>query len=268
MKILHLSDLHFNQTWLDWATHKATNYDLVCVSGDLLDMFSRKGHFWGVITVKKWTERFPTNLALCSGNHDGSSPDRIPDTGLLPMLQAEDRREAEKLLLLERWMDALERPGLITDNRTRLVETASGPVVVTTLPYNFWGQAPPKGLLKDGGQLRKECNAPWIVLHHEPPSSELVGGFFGNRGLSERIVSYSPDFVLSGHIHLQPYRGDFAERLGRTWCFNPGAPDEIGTAAAAEPNHIVIDTVESTATWHFTNATGVARQKRIIKLRR
>ena len=267
MKILHLSDLHLDRQWLDWSLQEAKLHDLVCVSGDLLDMFSRKGHFWGVLAIKKWADSFPANLALCSGNHDGSSPERIPDTGLLPMLQAEDRREAEKLLLLERWMDALERPDLITDNRTRLVETASGPAVVTTLPYNFSGEAAPRSLLKEGARLRKESKAPWIVLHHEPPSSELVGGFFGNRGLSERIESFGPDFVLSGHIHLQPYRGDFAERLGRTWCFNPGVPDEIGAATAAEPNHIVIDTAESTATWHFTNAAGVVRQKRTINLR-
>lgn len=266
MKILHLSDIHLNLAWLEWARQQACRHDLVCVSGDLLDMFSRKGHFWGVLSIKKWVESFPANLALCSGNHDGSSPERIPDTGLLPMLEAEDRREAEKLLILERWMDALERPSVVTDNRTRLVETPSGPAVVTTLPYNFWGEAPPKRLLKDGARLRKESKAPWIVLHHEPPSSALVGGFFGNRGLSERIASYSPDFVLSGHIHLQPYRGDFAERLGRTWCFNPGVPDEIGTASAAEPNHIVLDLIEGTAEWRFTPADGRGLEIRRLKL--
>ena len=125
MKILHLSDLHLNRAWLAWAQEQAAQYDLVCVSGDLLDMFSRQGHFWGVLVIKRWAESFPGNLALCSGNHDGSSPEQIPDTGLLPILTAEDRREAEKLLLLERWMDALERPSVVTDNRTRLVETDS-----------------------------------------------------------------------------------------------------------------------------------------------
>ena len=267
MKILHLSDLHLNKAWLDWATDKAANHDLVCVSGDLLDMFSRKGHFWGAISVKKWADSFPGNLALCSGNHDGSSPERIPDTGLLPMLTDEDRREAEKLLLLERWMDALERPGVVTDNRTQLVETSSGAAVVTTLPYNFWGEAPGRDLLKEGARLRKESKAPWIVLHHEPPGGDLVGGFFGNRGLSERIASYSPDFVLSGHIHLQPYRGDFAECVGHTWCFNPGTPDDLVAATAAEPNHIVIDLAEGTATWGFTGAGGEGGQKRRIDLR-
>lgn len=268
MKILHLSDLHLNRAWLAWAQEQAAHYDLVCVSGDLLDMFSRQGHFWGVLVIKRWADGFPANLALCSGNHDGSSPDRIPDTGLLPILSAEDRREAEKLLLLERWMEALERPGVVTDNRSRLVETASGRVVVTTLPYNFWGAAPGRDLLKEGARLRKESKAPWIVLHHEPPGGGLVGGFFGNSGLSERIASYSPDFVLSGHIHLQPYRGDFAERIGHTWCFNPGVPDNVVATTAAEPNHIVIDLTEGTATWHFLPLEGTGRDRRQLELRR
>ena len=267
MKILHLSDLHLNRTWLHWAQQQAAHHDLVCVSGDLLDMFSQKGHFWGALVIKRWAESFPANLALCSGNHDGSSPERIPDTGLLPILGAEDRREAEKLLLLERWMDALERPGVVTDNRTRLVETASGRIVVTTLPYNFWGGAPGKDLLKEGARLRKESKAPWIVLHHEPPGGGLVGGFFGNSGLNERIEAYSPDFVLSGHIHLQPYRGDFAERVGRTWCFNPGVPEDLAAATAERPNHIVIDLSENTAIWQFTPARGAAQQKRRLRLR-
>jgi len=267
MKILHLSDLHLNRSWLAWAQEQAAHYDLVCVSGDLLDMFSRQGHFWGVLVIKRWVESFPVNLALCSGNHDGSSPERIPDTGLLPTLKAEDRREAEKLLLLERWMDALERPSVVTDNRSQLVETASGRVVVTTLPYDFWGAAPSRDLLKEGAKLRKESKAPWIVLHHEPPNGHLVGGFFGNSGLSERIASYSPDFVLSGHIHLQPYRGDFAEQMGRAWCFNPGVPDDVVAAKAAEPNHVIIDLVEGTATWSFTGGGGDGGQKRRIDLR-
>lgn len=266
MKILHLSDLHLNAGWLAWASSQAKSYDLVCVSGDLLDMFSRKGHFWGALVIKDWAETFLTRLALCSGNHDANSPDRIPDTGLLHLLEDARRREAERLMLLERWMDSLEEPSVVTDNRTQLVETASGHVLVTTIPYSFIDWQPRKDLWKAGQQLRKETRAPWIVLHHEPPAGMLVGGHFGSSGVRAMIERYQPDFVLSGHMHLQPYRGDFAERLGKTWCFNPGAPDEVAAATAQTPNHIVLDLSDSTAAWCFSKAGTSPMETRVIRL--
>jgi predicted phosphodiesterase len=268
MKILHLSDLHLNRAWLEWAGQQAPHYDLVCVSGDLLDMFSRQAPLYGMVVIKKWADEFPGRLALCSGNHDGNDPAMTPPAHLLPRLGVKDRRHAEKLMLQERWMDALARAEVITDGRSELLPISENRVVVTTIPYDFTAVLWHEDLWRAGARLRRESGAPWIVLHHEPPTDTKVGGPFGNSGLPYLVEKYQPNFLLSGHIHLQPYCGDFAERLGGTWCFNPGAPDEIGTTAAAEPNHIVIDTVESTATWHFTNAAGVARQKRIINLRR
>ena len=268
MKILHLSDLHLNRDWLAWATLQAKSYDLVCASGDLLDIFSRRGHFWGALRIKRWAEAFPAKLALCSGNHDASSPDMVPDAGLLPLLQIEERLEAEKLMMLERWMDTLERPGIVTDNRTELVETPSGRVVVTTVPYSFIDGHLQRELWKAGAQLRRETGAPWAVLHHEPPRSPLVGGPFGSYGLVGMIETYRPDFVFSGHIHLQPYRGDFAERLGKTWCFNPGCFDEADATVADIPNHIVLDLAKGTATWHFIAANKPGLQSKAVNIGR
>lgn len=266
MKILHLSDLHLNHAWLEWAKVQHPSYDLVCVSGDLLDIFSRKGHFWGVLAIKSWADRFPTALALCSGNHDASSPDRIPDTGLLPILPDGDRRAAEKLLLLERWMDALDRPAVVTDNRSKTLDTPSGPVVVTTLPYDYLGRENRRDLWSTGARLRKETKATWIVLHHEPPQSRLVGGVHGSLGLAEMIEAYRPQFVFSGHLHLQPYCGNFAEKIGTTWCFNPGVPDEVTAAKAATPNHISLDLKQGTATWCFTPPKRTVQEMRTVSL--
>lgn len=266
MKILHLSDLHLNGAWFDWALRQAPRYDLVCVSGDLLDMFMRVGRFWGVLEVKDWTDTFPGNLALCSGNHDGNDPEKIFDTRQLPLLDDKDRREAEKLMVLERWMDALGRPGIVTDNRSELLQTQSGRVVVTTIPYSFYPWHPRKDLWKAGAKLRKETGAPWIVLHHDPPAGPGVGGHHGNDYLPSHISKYQPDFLLCGHIHQQPYHGDFAERLGSTWCFNPGSSEGIEPAAEI-PNHIVLDIAEDTATWHFTERGMPEQQTRRVRLR-
>lgn len=266
MKILQLSDLHLNNAWFEWASQHAREYDLICVSGDLLDMFARAGRFWGVLAVKDWVDAFPGNLALCSGNHDCNDPENIFSTRQLPLLDEKDRREAEKLMLLERWMDALARPGVVTDNRTELLQTQSGRLVVTTIPYNFNPWHPHKDLWKAGAKLRKETGAPWFVLHHDPPAGPGVGGHYGNSYLPSHIKRYKPDFLLCGHIHQQPYHGDFAERLASTWCFNPGWPEEDEVATEI-PNHIVLDLREGAATWHFTKPGATGQQTRRIALR-
>jgi len=268
MKILHLSDLHLNRAWLEWAGQQAPHYDLVCVSGDLLDMFSRQVPLYGMVVIKKWADEFPGRLALCSGNHDGNDPAMTPPAHLLPRLGVKDRRHAEKLMLQERWMDALARAEVITDGRSELLPIGENRVVVTTIPYDFTAVLWHEDLWRAGARLRRESGAPWIVLHHEPPAGSQVGGPFGNNGLPYFVEEYQPNFLLSGHIHLQPYRGGFAERLGATWCFNPGVPDSAEGATAKQPNHISLDFAEGTAIWSFTKPNGGPRETHALKLRR
>lgn len=267
MKILHLSDLHLNSAWLTWATEQAAHHDLVCVSGDLLDMFSRKSPLHGMLAIKKWADQFPGRLALCSGNHDGNGPELTPPAHLLPRLSAEDRRQAERLMTENCWMDSLARTNVVTDGRSEILQAGNLCVVVTTIPYDFTSVCWQKELWESGAQLRREAAAPWVVLHHDPPAGNAVGGTSGNIGLPYLVEEYQPNFLLSGHLHLQPYRGDFAQPIGATWCFNPGVPDGFGAATATEPNHIIVDLARSTATWHFTSAGGSDRKKRTVDLR-
>jgi Icc-related predicted phosphoesterase len=42
MKLLLTADLHFRIDWFRWLIGQAPNYDLVCIVGDLLDMFEVK----------------------------------------------------------------------------------------------------------------------------------------------------------------------------------------------------------------------------------
>jgi Icc-related predicted phosphoesterase len=42
MKLLLTADLHFRIDWFRWLLGQAPNYDLVCIAGDLLDMFEVK----------------------------------------------------------------------------------------------------------------------------------------------------------------------------------------------------------------------------------
>jgi len=38
MKILHVSDLHSIAAWFDWLIAESPNYELVCLTGDILNL--------------------------------------------------------------------------------------------------------------------------------------------------------------------------------------------------------------------------------------
>src|SRR5271165_2309188 len=40
MKLLISADLHFRLQWFRWLIEQAPDFDLVCIAGDLLDMFN------------------------------------------------------------------------------------------------------------------------------------------------------------------------------------------------------------------------------------
>ena len=42
MKILITADLHYREEWFRWLSTRAGDYDLICIAGDLLDMFFRE----------------------------------------------------------------------------------------------------------------------------------------------------------------------------------------------------------------------------------
>jgi len=65
-----------------------------------------------------------------------------------------------------------------------------------------------------------------------------------------------PDFVVSGHLHNQPYVGSFADRLDGTWCFNPGHPEQGMAMQSGIPNHIALGVAARTATWHVAPLAG------------
>jgi Icc-related predicted phosphoesterase len=83
MKILLTADLHFRTEWFRWLVEQAPGYDLVCIAGDLLDMFNvepTKMQAREVSTlIRELADIVP--VAICSGNHDNAgglvSHDRV-----------------------------------------------------------------------------------------------------------------------------------------------------------------------------------------------
>lgn len=69
MQILHASDLHSVTAWFDWLVRVAPLYDLVCLSGDLLDRGAAQRIDRQVKTVSGLLNSIRTPIAICSGNH-------------------------------------------------------------------------------------------------------------------------------------------------------------------------------------------------------
>jgi predicted phosphodiesterase len=256
MRILLLADLHFRGTWFSWLDRQSA--DLSVIAGDLLDGFHVEGLLPQMISIKRWCDHFTGRLALSSGNHDGNLENGAMAAELWEIANSESRRSAHAMLQAENWMDELERPGIVTDRRSVLIGTPVGSAVVTTIPffpasggYQFIDE-----LWETGAALRLANRVPWIVLHHEPPADTLVGGSSGDPSLLYKIRDFQPDFVASGHIHGQPYKGSFADKIGATWCFNPGHPSIEQATRAEAPNHIMLDLAARTATWHAAAHVG------------
>ena len=85
MKILLTADLHYREGWFRWLFERSANYDLVCIAGDLLDLFRseppRLEQAWQVSRRIRELAKV-TYVALCSGNHDNAGrqifADRAP----------------------------------------------------------------------------------------------------------------------------------------------------------------------------------------------
>lgn len=262
MKLLLLADLHFHKDWYQWIA--AQSADLTAIAGDLLDAFSPVGLQPQMVFIKKWVDEFRGPLALSSGNHD----DNIEGGAISGQDFPVTNREATMALLSHKyWMDALERADVVTDRRSQVLQTPAGAIVVTTIPYDFTAEAWTDALWEQGSKLRRLHRARWLVLHHEPPEGTSVGGDMGDPSLNEKIDKYQPHYVLSGHLHDQPYRQTFANKIGSTWCFNPGMPEPSVAAKAKFPNHILLDVHAGTATWNATPNQGRTRISEKQKLK-
>ena len=254
LKILLLSDLHFNKAWYDWVESVASSYQMVAMAGDLLDGRSEEDLMTQMLWLRDWVKKVPSPLAISSGNHDANGPSLSVKPSALADLPPDGRELARHALLADRWMDILDTPKVHTDNRSQVVSTSQGDLIVSTIPHADVEGTEYEGLWSLGCRLRAEHRCPWIVLHHEPPHGTSVGGHGGCLGLRRQIIIHQPDYVLSGHLHYQPYLGGFAERLKGTWCFNPGASKTPAHAKASPliPNHIILDIKEGYAQWNAT----------------
>jgi hypothetical protein len=243
VKLLLTADFHFHKPWFEWLLRVADRYDLICIAGDLLDMFHPAGVVPQLIYIYEWMQmltKVQVPVALCSGNHDlpGDQPILVPGVSIrkdkLPILGEFAKHK--------RWLHALKMNHLVAvDDDSKIFRTRSDEAItVVCLPYAADGHVHP---------LNPAAH-PCLILHHEPPAQTLIAEpNTGSREFALVVARQQPTWTISGHVHFAPGgENHFSQRIGRSWCFN-GRQLPPSAVLPAEPNFIVLDTKARTASW-------------------
>lgn len=225
MRVLLVSDLHYELRKLDWVLEQAAAYDVVALAGDLLNVASGVPLDAQIAVVLTYLERLAsvTTVAVCSGNHD---LDHRTDSG--------EKASA--------WLTEARAFGAVVDGDSARVagwQVTScawweGPVTLAGVEATL--TAPPDGV-------------PWLWVWHGPPAGPLAwdgGKTWGDPELDRLVAAHRPSVVLCGHVHQAPFTpaGSWWEQRGDTWLFNAGR--ELGPV----PPAVRLDLAAGTATWH------------------
>lgn len=229
MKWLVVSDLHYGLRQYDWVCEVTSDFDLVVIAGDLLDLRSVVPIEAQSVAVTAQVGRIGARgrLAACSGNHDLDSRD---DMG-------------EKTA---GWLQAARGEQVLVDGDTAAV----GDTLVSVC--GWWDGPGGRTVLDERleAEARSRTAARWAWVYHAPPTGSPLTWdgrrAFGDDALAEWIERFRPTLVLAGHIHQSPFTSDggWADRIGDTWVFNPGRqPGPV-------PAHVVLDLEAGRATWY------------------
>jgi Icc-related predicted phosphoesterase len=227
MRLIFLADLHFSLKQFDWLLARSSEYDLIVIGGDLLDLGSSPGLDIQITVIEKYLDLLTKNckLVVSSGNHDGDSRNAADES-------------------VAQWLQDARTDNLYVDGDSFDLHDTR----ITVCPW--WDGDLSRSEIES--QLQREAAlAPqrWIWIHHAPPegSSTCWAGrkSIGDGYLRKWIDQYQPDMVLSGHIHNAPFAepGSWIDRIGRTWVFN------AGRQTGSEPTFLTIDLAAMTAEW-------------------
>lgn len=199
--ILHVTDFHANLRWFRWLANVSARYELICMSGDMLDLNQHSPRGRQLEGIQKHILSIRAPLALVSGNHDVLASEGAGPEGV-------------------RWLTEFRGPSRWVDGDCFGVAGAR----FRCIPWM-------------GAFPRKTSDDVWLT--HQPPEGAVGisrgGAGWGSFELTEVLQNgSSPRIVLCGHIHdPQLWRS----KIGRTWALNPGRAKE----ASLVPNFIEID---------------------------
>lgn len=227
MKCLLVSDLHYTLKQLDWVDRVATEFDVVVIAGDHLDIASAVALEAQIVVMLKYLKRVGSRarLLVSSGNHD------LNGRG----------EHGEKVA---RWMTRVRQLGVVTDGDAVDIDG-------TLFSVCQWWDGPATRALVDA-QLARDAERPkraWAWVYHAPPSDSPTSWagtrHYGDDALVDWIRRHRPAMVFTGHIHQSPFRADgsWVDRIDDTWVFQPGR--QIGPV----PTHVIVDTDAGRAMW-------------------
>jgi len=222
MRILHCTDLHARDAWYRWLAAECGQFDLVCITGDLLDLNPYRSTDGQLDRVMAHLQKISAPIAVCSGNHDS--------------VAGEDMR-----LQHSRWLQDLRRPNLWADGDSFVL----GGFRFACMP---WQGVLPRAAREDV----------WLI--HSPPDLCPTGIARGGAGFGDPVfgelcrAGRGPRLALSGHVH-EPQ--SWGAKIGRTWSLNPLGPDGNDSGA---PAHIAVDLAAGTAVLSRTSGAKDAVQ--------
>ncbi len=233
MRVLLVSDLHYDLHKLDWVLGESANVDLLVVAGDLLDIASGVPLDAQIAVALEYLVRCAgrTTTVVCSGNHD-----------------LDHRNEAGEKATA--WIAEARAGGVAVDGDTVTIEGWH----ITSCA---WWEGPEtlRALESTLEAAGRAATGRWMWVWHGPPEGPLSwtgSRHYGDPELPRLLDVHRPDVVLCGHIHQAPFvsGGAWVERREQTWLFNGGHQ------SGPIPTNVVIDLDEGVASWWSFDGTG------------
>lgn len=206
LKLLVTSDIHYNLRQFDWLLQTANRYDCLIIAGDLLNVAGYLELELQITVVSEYLRKLSglTQVAVCSGNHDGETKNRFGE-------------------YTAAWLQSIRSKSLLVDGQC--LQTNGALLSVCA----WWDGARSRAEMAQ--MLEKHSRLPhsqWMWAHHEPPDQCRVSWtgkrHGGDKFLNPLIQRYSPTVVFSGHIHTAPFyqAGGWIDRVHNSWVCNPG----------------------------------------------
>lgn len=219
MKILHISDLHFVKKHFDWVTQVQDDFDVICLTGDLLcDSNTQKVKLESQVEwITEWVTSIYKPIFICSGNHDAvGESENLTDLEALFDIDEEEAlwgdTEDPVMISSSEWINELGSKNVFTD---RKITTING-ITFGCIPY--------------GDSRLEDYRSCEVILYHQPPYGLDVSndnsGDYGCESIRAAIDSglLSPTWILSGHIH-NPVKK--ISKIKSTTVSNPGSSSRV-----------------------------------------
>lgn len=230
MKILVVSDIHYNLQQFDWLASNASRYRLIIIAGDMMELSSAVDPETQAAVLEQYFRRISSicPLVVCSGNHD-----------LIEEFDGDKTPE---------WLWDLDIPNLIVDCGV----FEDDDLRVLSLPWRTSSDDPAKigAWLEERYEETRDQSRLICWVHHSPPHGTKTS-WNGKRDLGDKLVAewigrFAPDLVFSGHIHNAPYyqpEGSWIDRVGETVVINGGRQ------TGGLPATVVVEVEDGAITW-------------------